>query len=88
MRAFICCAIGLWSGLAIGITTEYYTSGSHAPVQKVAQACESGAAPNIILGLALGYRSTMIPVLCIAISIFVSFFSVYFKITVRSKTRT
>jgi inorganic pyrophosphatase len=72
-RAFICAALGLWSGLAIGITTEYYTSGSHAPVQKVAQACESGAAPNIILGLALGYRSTMIPVLCIAVSIFVSF---------------
>ena len=72
-RAFICAALGLWSGLAIGITTEYYTSGSHGPVQKVAQACESGAAPNIILGLALGYRSTMIPVLCIALSIFVSF---------------
>ena len=72
-RAFLCAALGLWSGLAIGITTEYYTSGSHAPVQKVAKSCESGAAPNIILGLALGYRSTMIPVICIAISIFVSF---------------
>lgn len=72
-RAFFCSALGLWSGLIIGLTTEYYTSGSHAPVQKVAKACESGAAPNIILGLALGYRSTMIPVLCIAASIFVSF---------------
>ena len=34
---------------------------------------ESGAAPNIILGLALGYRSTMIPVMCIALSIYISF---------------
>ena len=72
-RAFFCSALGLWSGLIIGLTTEYYTSGSHPPVQKVAAACESGAAPNIILGLALGYRSTMIPTLCIGATIFVSF---------------
>lgn len=72
-RAFFCATLGLWSGLIIGLTTEYYTSGSHAPVQKCAKSCESGAAPNIILGLALGYRSTMIPVICIAITIYVSF---------------
>ena len=72
-RAFFCAALGLWSGLIIGLTTEYYTSGSHGPVQKVAKSCESGAAPNIILGLALGYRSTMIPVMCIALSIYISF---------------
>ena len=73
MRAFFCSALGLWSGLIIGLTTEYYTSGSHEPVQKVARSCESGAAPNIILGLALGYRSAAIPVLFIAVSIYFSF---------------
>jgi inorganic pyrophosphatase len=31
-RAFFCSALGLWSGLIIGLTTEFYTSGSHAPV--------------------------------------------------------
>lgn len=31
--AFICAAVGLWGGLAIGFLTEYYTSHSHAPVQ-------------------------------------------------------
>jgi len=72
-RAFFCAALGLWSGLIIGLTTEYYTSGSHGPVQKCAKSCESGAAPNIILGLALGYRSTMIPVMCIAFTIYMSF---------------
>lgn len=71
--AFICTAIGLWSGLAIGLFTEYYTSTNFAPVQKLAEACHSGAAPNIIHGLALGYRSCVIPVFCIAFSIFVSF---------------
>ena len=72
-KAFVCTALGLWSGLIIGMITEYYTSTNYKPVQKVANASASGAAPNIILGLALGYRSTMIPVLCIGVSIFVSF---------------
>lgn len=72
-KAFVCTALGLWSGLIIGILTEYFTSTNYAPVQKVANASSQGAAPNIILGLALGYRSTVIPVLCIAASIFVSF---------------
>lgn len=72
-QSFICTALGLWAGLAIGCVTEYYTSTNFWPVQKVAHASSSGAAPNIILGLALGYRSTVIPVFCIAISIFVSF---------------
>mmetsp|Transcript_32701 Transcript_32701/g.43141 ORF Transcript_32701/g.43141 Transcript_32701/m.43141 type:complete len:338 (+) Transcript_32701:968-1981(+) len=73
MRAFVCSALGLWSGLLVGYVTEYYTSTGYWPVQKVAHASSSGAAPNIILGLALGYRSTVIPVMCIAASIFVSF---------------
>ena len=72
-KAFVCTALGLWSGLIIGMITEYYTSTNYKPVQKVANSSASGAAPNIILGLALGYRSTMIPVLCIGVSIFVSF---------------
>jgi len=72
-NAFICAALGLWSGLLIGLITEYYTSFSYTPVQKLAETCESGAAPNIIIGLALGYRSNLIPVLCMAVTIFVSF---------------
>ena len=72
-KAFVCTALGLWSGLVIGYFTEYYTSTNYWPVQKVSHASSSGAAPNIILGLALGYRSTAIPVMCIAVSIFVSF---------------
>lgn len=72
-KAFICTALGLWSGLIIGMVTEYYTSTNYAPVQKVAKSTNQGAAPNIILGLALGYRSTAIPVICIALSIFISF---------------
>jgi H(+)-translocating pyrophosphatase len=64
---------GLWSGLIIGVITEIFTSNTYAPVQELADACYMGAAPNIILGLALGYMSTIIPIICIAITIFVSF---------------
>jgi inorganic pyrophosphatase len=71
--AFICTALGLWSGLIIGYFTEYFTSNAYSPVQKLAKACATGAAPNIIEGLALGYNSTIIPVLSLAVTIFVSF---------------
>jgi inorganic pyrophosphatase len=50
-----------------------YTSNAYSPVQELAEACVMGAAPNIILGLALGYMSTIIPILCIAGTIYVSF---------------
>ena len=65
--------MGLWSGLIIGYFTEYYTSNTYKPVKKLAHSCVTGAAPNIIAGLALGYYSTIIPIFCIAITIFISF---------------
>jgi inorganic pyrophosphatase len=72
-KAFACVCLGLWSGLIIGFITEVYTSNAYSPVQNLAEACCMGAAPNIILGLALGYFSCIIPVFCIAITIYVSF---------------
>jgi len=72
-KAFTCVCLGLWSGLIIGYVTEIYTSNAYSPVQNLAEACCMGAAPNIILGLALGYFSCIIPVFCIAITIYVSF---------------
>jgi inorganic pyrophosphatase len=70
---FVCVACGLWSGLIIGYTTEYYTSNTYKPVIEVAESCKTGAATNIIYGLALGYKSVIVPVFCIAISIYVGF---------------
>lgn len=73
MQAFCCCMCGLISGFLIGIVTEYYTSNEFAPVQEIAESCKKGAAPNIIKGLALGYLSCVIPVACIAITIYIAF---------------
>jgi len=62
---------GLWSGLIIGVITEYYTSHGHSPVREVAAACETGgAATNILAGLALGLMSTVVPVILLAITAF------------------
>jgi H(+)-translocating pyrophosphatase len=72
-KAFGCVNFGLWSGLIIGYVTEIYTSNAYSPVQNLAEACCMGAAPNIILGLALGYFSCIIPVFCIALTIYGSF---------------
>lgn len=44
-----------------------------SPVQDVADSCRTGAATNVIFGLALGYKSVIIPIFAIAVSIFVSF---------------
>lgn len=71
--AFWCIATGLWSGLLIGLITEYYTSHSYTPVREVAQASKTGAATVIIYGLALGYKSNIIPVGALGATIFVSF---------------
>jgi Na+/H+-translocating membrane pyrophosphatase len=63
----------LWGGCLIGFITEYYTSHSYTPVREVAKSTETGAATNIIYGLALGYKSAIAPVTIIAIIIFAAF---------------
>ena len=72
-RALICVLSGLWSGLFIGYTTEYYTSNTYRPVQEIAESCETGAATNIIYGLALGYLSVLPPVVAMSITIYTSY---------------
>lgn len=57
--------------MVIGYFTEYLTSGRHHPVRDVVIASQTGAATNIIIGLALGYLSTTVPILTIAITSYV-----------------
>lgn len=71
--AWICVSSGLISGCIIGFVTEYFTSHSYRPTQEVAEACETGAATNIIYGLALGYKSAVIPVFLLAATIYITF---------------
>ena len=73
VKVFFCVASGLWGGCIIGFITEYFTSHSYRPTQEVAESTETGAATNIIYGLALGYKSAIIPVFVLAIDVYVSF---------------
>jgi H(+)-translocating pyrophosphatase len=68
----VCVMLGLWSGLAIGFTTEYYTSHSYTPVREISNTQKVSAATGIIYGLALGYLSCIVPVLLIALTVCVA----------------
>jgi Na+/H+-translocating membrane pyrophosphatase len=67
----ICGCTGVWGGLIIGFITEYYTSYNYSPTVDVAKSCATGAATNIIYGLALGYLSCIIPVSVLAVIAYV-----------------
>lgn len=60
--------------LLIGKITDYMTSYNYKPVKEVSKSCETGAATNIIFGLALGYKSVVVPIFALATTIFVSFY--------------
>lgn len=64
---------GLVAGVIIGQATEYYTSQSYKPTQKIAEASKTGAATVIIKGIGTGMISTMIPVITISVAIMMSY---------------
>ena len=64
---------GLVAGVIIGQGTEYYTSHSYKPTQKIAEASQTGSATVIIKGIGTGMISTMIPVVTISLAILLSY---------------
>ncbi|NMB36278.1 MAG: sodium-translocating pyrophosphatase [Firmicutes bacterium] len=70
---FIAIISGLIAGVIIGKLTDYYTSYSFRPVQELANASKTGSATNIISGLALGLKSTTLPLLVIIIAIIIAY---------------
>merc|ERR1719356_1082405 len=72
-QAFMCVIMGAVGGLIIGLITEYCTSHSYKPVRELADSCKTGAATNMIYGIALGYKSAIIPVIVLAVVVYGSF---------------
>jgi len=60
---------GLIAGILIGLVTEYYTSSERAPTRAIAESAQTGAATNIISGLAVGMQSTAVPIVVVCAAI-------------------
>ncbi|MGV3025721.1 sodium-translocating pyrophosphatase [Clostridium thermobutyricum] len=73
LTLFIPVVVGVIVGIAIGKITEIYTSSDYKFVKKIAKECETGAATNIIEGLAVGMKSTVLPIILIVIGIIISY---------------
>lgn len=65
--------VGLLAGVIIGKSTEYYTSQSYKPTQKVSESSQTGPATVIISGLGLGMLSIAIPVVTVGVAIILAY---------------
>jgi K(+)-stimulated pyrophosphate-energized sodium pump len=72
---FVAILSGLIVGIVVGETSDYFTSKKHKPTRKVANAAQAGAALNILTGFSMGFLSTFIPIISIAIAELISFFA-------------
>jgi K(+)-stimulated pyrophosphate-energized sodium pump len=71
LNIFFVVVSGMIAGVLIGLESEYFTSGP--PIKTLAKTAQTGSAPTIIMGMAIGFQSTILPLLTIAAAIFVSF---------------
>ncbi len=69
-KVWVAVLVGAVGGIIIGLTTEYYTGGK--PVQRIAQAGETGPATVMIAGLATGMQSVVVPLLVLSAIIFIA----------------
>lgn len=72
-QLYICIIVGIVMTFASVWITNYFTSTEHKPVRRIAAACETGHATNIIAGISTGHHATLAPVLCIVGSIWLCY---------------
>ncbi|MEK7545252.1 MAG: sodium-translocating pyrophosphatase [Patescibacteria group bacterium] len=74
MWLFYATLVGLGITFLINVITEYYTATNYKPVQRIAESSQTGAGTNLIMGLAVGLESTLMPVLLIVVGIFFAYY--------------
>src|SRR3989338_5280852 len=74
LQFFWAALTGIITTLVIGEVTNYYTAANKSPVKQIAQASTTGAGTNIIIGIAKGMESTVMPMLVICAAILVSYY--------------
>ncbi|MBU0498118.1 MAG: sodium-translocating pyrophosphatase [Candidatus Thermoplasmatota archaeon] len=72
LEPFFAMIAGLFAGIVIGLSTEYYTSERRKPVQAIANAAKTGPATVIIQGMQTGMMSTIIPVIAVVIAMLIA----------------
>jgi K(+)-stimulated pyrophosphate-energized sodium pump len=70
---YFCLLAGLGASVAIDYITDYYTGRDRSPVKKIAKASETGAATNIITGLAVGLETVALPIISLVIALLASY---------------
>jgi K(+)-stimulated pyrophosphate-energized sodium pump len=75
INIFFAALAGLIAGIIIGLVTEYYTADNRAPAQSIALASETGPATNIIAGISVGLKSTVVPVLAVCGAILAAYYA-------------
>jgi len=73
LHLFYATVVGIAVVIGLVLITEYYTSTKYSPVKKIAKSSETGAATNIISGLAVGLESTFVPTLIMVFALFLSY---------------
>jgi K(+)-stimulated pyrophosphate-energized sodium pump len=74
LNVFLAIVVGTVVGAIMSIVTEYYTAMGKAPVNSIIQQSSTGHATNIIAGLSVGMKSTVIPILTLAAGIMASYY--------------
>ncbi len=75
INLYIAVLSGLLAGVLIGLSTEYFTSDTYKPTQKLAATSQTGSATIIIGGMSLGMLSTALPIIIVAACILISYFA-------------
>ena len=73
MSLFWAVMVGPVAGVLVGLASEYYTSDERKPVQMLAASAETGAATTIIDGMAIGMKSTVLPIIITAAAVLIAY---------------